>query len=88
MTDSFNNSYEAWGYNVIINSLHNEFVMTMMRIYDAADPDTASLPNLLSLLEDQAVLAQFEKETRAWCDEAFGERALWKTDDGRTRADG
>lgn len=61
----FNNTYQAWGYNVIQTALVSELIMTLTRMHDA-DDRSASIPQIVKLLGDPAVTAALKANARAW----------------------
>ena len=74
--NAFNNTFEAWGYNVVTNSLHSEFVIVLMRIHDKAGLDTSSLATAFTLLDDDDVVTGLKDEWRRWYEEMFGGKAI------------
>ena len=85
--DAFNNTFEAWGYNITIQALYWDLVMTILKMFDPPDPGTASLRTLNQLLEDDDVISELEKETRLWGETHFGKEGNCIEADGLTRAE-
>ncbi|MCZ6774363.1 MAG: hypothetical protein O7G83_20590 [Proteobacteria bacterium] len=53
--DVFDDSLEAWGYNLVVFALHAELIMALTRIFDVME-NTASLPMLMEILRDTQVV--------------------------------
>jgi hypothetical protein len=52
------------GYNVNLKALYFEYVMTLMRIFDAYERDTASLKNIFVYLHEDDFIKTFEKKSQ------------------------
>lgn len=52
------------GFNVTLKALYFEFVMTLMRIFDTYERDTASLKNVFTYLNEDDFIKTFEKKTQ------------------------
>ena len=65
VASKFNNTYQAWGYNVIESALLTDLIVTLMRIHDT-DERSASMPNLIKLLADPSVIAAMKENARRW----------------------
>jgi hypothetical protein len=63
--DVFNNTREAWGFNVVQDALLHDLIMTLSRMHDT-DNKTASIPNLIILLEDPSVIVAMKQNARNW----------------------
>lgn len=61
----FSGRYEAHGYNVVLYSLHVALVMSLMRIFDNHEENTASLSKLSEILDDEEVISALAEETKA-----------------------
>ena len=65
----FDQSKTASGYNQIVDSLYFELIMTLVRLFDNLQEEksahnTASIPELMSLLSETEVVAQLRSEQR------------------------
>lgn len=85
--DAFNDTMEAWGYNMTIEAIHRDLVMTLMRMFDPPDPGTSSLRTLVRLLGDDDMVSEFEVETRLWWESHSGKDGNWVVEKGVTRAE-
>lgn len=61
----FNNTYQAWGYNVIQTALLSELILTLTRMHDS-DERSASIPHLTQLLADASVISALKVNARRW----------------------
>lgn len=58
VTDHYNNTLEAWGYNVVIEAVFIEQVIVLMRLWDDRD-DVLSIPRAKKILSDTEFLDWF-----------------------------
>lgn len=66
ITDSFNNTFEAHGFNLIVQSLTNELMAGISRLFDPKRPDRASFAMLEHILSDNQVVEAVCRAARGW----------------------
>lgn len=67
LIERYNDSYAAWTFNTIRESLHRELVLTLIRLWDTRT-DVASIPAVMERLESDSTVS-------ALCREAAGSAA-------------
>ena len=63
--ENFNNTFEAWGFNISTISLYIHLVLCLSRMLDE-DPNSASIPSLLAYLESRDVVEELKDKARNW----------------------
>lgn len=63
VTAKYNNTNEAWGYNVLMTSVFFELVMILMRLWDDRK-DVLSLPRAKSIVTDDSFTKWFIEQER------------------------
>lgn len=59
----YNNTWEAWGYDVVIQAVFIELVIILMRLWDGRD-DVLSIPRAKEILDDAEFLDWFIQHER------------------------
>lgn len=66
ISDAFNNTFEAHGFNLIVQSLANDLIAGISRLFDPRGMDRASFPTLEHILSDKEVVEAVCRAARGW----------------------